>query len=119
MAQFSSLRRKFRRERERARLESSNGAMPYQPDGVAAGACTSCGKTMGKALMGAPASAGELDFSPAEERRDFEMGFSPGFLIPGAKARDQHRALTGALKRSVPRMNAGAPTKKYIPRIML
>ena len=85
MAQFSSLRRKFRRERERARLESSNGAMPDQPDGVAAGACTSCGKTMGKALVGALLQQGETDFSPAEERRDFEMDLAPGFWSPALK----------------------------------
>jgi len=40
------------------------------------------------------------------------MGFSLGPSMPGAKARDQNLALTGALKRSFPRINAGAPTQK-------
>jgi hypothetical protein len=34
--------------------------------------------------------------------------------MPGAKARDQNRTSPGALKRSFPRINAGASTKKYI-----
>ena len=41
------------------------------------------------------------------------MGFSPGFFDPGAKAHDQSRTLPGALKRSFPRINAGAPTKNF------
>src|ERR1019366_1249727 len=44
---------------------------------------------------------------------DFEMGFSPGFSNPGAKARDQRRTFPGALKRSFPRINAGAPTRNF------
>jgi hypothetical protein len=65
-------------------------------------------------LVGAPCfSRGKLDFSPAGEV-DFEMGFSPGYLDPSAKAHDQGRTPLGALKRSYPRMNAGAPTGKCI-----
>ncbi len=39
------------------------------------------------------------------------MGFSPGFPKASAKAQDQSRNFLGALKRSFPRINAGAPTR--------
>jgi hypothetical protein len=48
-----------------------------------------------------------------------ETALAPDFRIAGAKARDQSPTFPGALKRSFPRINAGAPTKKYIPRVML
>ena len=38
-----------------------------------------------------------------------------GFAEASAKAHDQSRNSFGALKRSFPRINAGAPTKKYTP----
>jgi hypothetical protein len=72
---------------------------------------------MGKNLRNAfggepPALAGELDFSPAEKLLNFAMGFSPGASMPGAKALDLKTCVCpGALKRSFPRMNAGAPPK--------
>ena len=119
MAQFSTLRRKFRSQREPPDLSPPTVRCQTNRTALRPVPARAAEKLWERPWWEPPASAGELDFSPAEERRDFEMGFSPGFLIPGAKARDQHRALTGALKRSFPRMNAGAPTKKYIPRIML
>jgi hypothetical protein len=64
--------------------------------------------------VGAPCfSRGELDFSPAEKRSIFrERALALGFLQTSAKAHDQVQLFPGALKRSSPRMNAGAPTKK-------
>ena len=74
-------------------------------------------KNSWRLLVGAPCfSRGEMDFSPAEERSNFRWALAPGFLHPGAKAHDRSRAFHGALKRSFPRINAGAPTKKYTPR---
>ena len=119
MAQFSTLRRKFRSQREPPDLSPPTVRCQTNRTALRPVPARAAEKLWERLWREPPASAGDLDFSPAEERRDFEMGFSLGFLIPGAKARDQHRALTGALKRSFPRMNAGAPTKKYIPRIML
>ena len=58
-------------------------------------------------------SRGELDFSPAEKESILKWALARDFSIPSAKARDQSRTFPGALKRSFPRINAGAPTKKY------
>ena len=57
---------------------------------------------------------GELDFSPAENKSILKWALALVF-VPGAKARDQSRPFPGALKRSFPRINAGAPTKKCCP----
>ena len=54
-------------------------------------------------------SRGKLDFSPAEERSIFKWASAPGFLEPGAKARDQKTIF-------FPRINAGAPTNNYVFR---
>ena len=48
--------------------------------------------------------------SGSEQECDLKVGSSEGISQASAKARDQRRALFGALKRSFPRMNAGAPT---------
>jgi hypothetical protein len=64
--------------------------------------------------VGAPCfSRGELDFSPAEKSSIFkEWALALGFLETSAKAHDQVQLSPGALKRSSPRLNAGAPTKE-------
>ena len=68
-------------------------------------------------LVEAPCfSRGELDFSPAERESILKWALAPGFLDSGAKARHQSRTFPGALKRSFPRINAGAFTKKYTPK---
>ncbi len=41
-----------------------------------------------------------------------EVAFGPGILETSAEAHGQVQLLPGALKRSSPRMNAGAPTKE-------
>ena len=60
--------------------------------------------------VGAPCfSRGKLDFSPAEKESILKWALAPAFSVPGAKARGR--------KRIVPRINAGAPTKKYTSRV--
>src|ERR1017187_3526977 len=60
----------------------------------------------------------ELDFSPAEEP-NFKVGVSPGiFSTPALKRRLEVELFPGALKRSFPRINAGAPTRKNAPRVL-
>ena len=71
-------------------------------------------RVWGILLVEAPCfQQGELDFSPAEKERFLKWASALGSSIPGAKAHDQSRTFPGALKRSFPRINAGAPTKKY------
>ncbi len=81
---------------------------------------TACWKTLVNALGGSPLlQQGELDFSPAEKCSISIWALAPVVQIPGAKARDQSSTSPGALKRSFPRINAGAPTKSYIPPVTL
>ncbi|MGB8770730.1 MAG: hypothetical protein WCC92_14015 [Candidatus Korobacteraceae bacterium] len=48
-----------------------------------------------------------------------KWALAPAFLDAGAKAHDQIRTFAGALKRSFPRMNAGAPTTILICLLLL
>ena len=56
-------------------------------------------------------SRGEMDFSPAEKASMLKWALAPVFLGPSAKAHNLCRTFPGALKRSYPRINAGASTK--------
>jgi hypothetical protein len=48
-----------------------------------------------------------------------KMGFSPGVSsTPALKRRLEVELFPGALKRSFPRINAGAPTRKNAPRVL-
>jgi hypothetical protein len=74
----------------------------------------------GRLLVEAPCfSRGELDFSPAEKGSILRWALAPGFLDPGAKARNETRALSAALKRSFSRINAGAPAILLVCALLL
>jgi hypothetical protein len=65
-------------------------------------------------------SRGELDFSPSGEASDLkEWALALGCFNASAKAHDQNRTLPGALKRSFPRINAGAPTNLLVQEVSL
>ncbi len=67
-------------------------------------------------LVEAPCfSRGKLDFSPAEEWPILKWALAPGFAIPALKRRIRAHRFPGALKRSFPRINAGASTQKPNP----
>jgi hypothetical protein len=46
------------------------------------------------------------------------MGFRPGFRCPALKRVTKVETFSGALKHSFPRIDAGAPTKKYTPWVL-
>jgi hypothetical protein len=46
------------------------------------------------------------------------MALAPGFRCPALKRVIKVETFSGALKHSFPRINAGAPTKKYTPSVL-
>ena len=57
-------------------------------------------------------SRGELDFSPAEKRAILKWALALDFPMPALKRIMIRVELPGALKRSYPRINAGASTQR-------
>jgi hypothetical protein len=59
-----------------------------------------------------PASAGELNFSSAKKASDPKWALALELATPALKRMIKLETFSGALKRSFPRINAGAPTEK-------
>ncbi len=74
---------------------------------------------MGKVWWEPLLQQGELDFSPAERRLFSKAGFSPGLSDPPAlKRKIMKEQFFRSAEALLPRINAGAPTKKYVHQAM-
>ena len=72
----------------------------------------------GWVLVEAPCfSRGKLDLKSSGKQSTLKRALALDLTMPALKRRIKHQAFPGALKRSFPRINAGASTKKYASQV--